>query len=57
MKMLCIMYILDREKGRKVVFDNGSYRVLFFQCIAEACQSLGLEVLTCCLMSNYYHLF
>ncbi len=51
-----IYHVMNRGRGRAVIFHDQTFNVMFLQCLQEASQQFGLEILAYCLMGNHYHL-
>jgi len=49
-------HVMNRGRGRQVVFHSKAYYQAFLQCIEQACQRFGIEIHAYCLMGNHYHL-
>jgi len=49
-------HVMNRGLGRKAIFHGNDYYMAFLQCLQEAHDRFGLQVLSYCLMSNHYHL-
>lgn len=48
-----VYHVMNRGRGRAVIFHNDTFSALFLQCLQEASQQFGLEILAYCLMSNH----
>ena len=49
-------HVMNRGRGRTTIFHGNIFTSLFLDCVKEASQQFGLEVLAYCLMGNHYHL-
>jgi putative transposase len=51
-----VYHVMNRGRGRAMIFHNETFSSLFLKCLEEAAQQFGLEILAYCLMGNHYHL-
>ena len=51
-----VYHVMNRGRGRSTIFHGNTFTSLFLDCLGEASQQFGLEVLAYCLMDNHYHL-
>ncbi|MEW8045161.1 MAG: transposase [Candidatus Thiodiazotropha endolucinida] len=49
-------HVMNRGRGRQLVFREAAYYEAFLECLKEAHIRFGLEVHAYCLMGNHYHL-
>lgn len=49
-------HVMNRDAGRRVIFEADSERDRFLNCLVVACQRYAVEVHGYCLLSNHYHL-
>ncbi len=49
-------HIMNRGRGRQVVFPGPEYNQAFLQCLEEANIRFSAEIQAYCLMANHYHL-
>jgi putative transposase len=49
-------HVMNRGKGRQMIFHSEDYYEAFMQCLTEAHKRFGVEVHSYCLMANHYHL-
>jgi len=49
-------HIMNRGKGRQLIFHGDQYYAAFLQGLEEACIRFGVEIHAYCLMGNHYHL-
>jgi REP element-mobilizing transposase RayT len=50
-----VYHVMNRGRGRKVIFHGREYFAAFLQGLSEANQRFGVEILDFCIMSNHYH--
>ena len=51
-----IYHVMNRGRSRQKIYHGVDYYSAFLQCLSEAHQRFGLEILSYCLMGNHYHL-
>jgi len=51
-----VYHVMNRGRGRQLIFHGPTYYAAFQQCLLEAHQRFGVEVLAYCFMGNHYHL-
>jgi len=51
-----IYHVMNRGRARQKIYHGEAYYLAFLQCLSEAHQRFGLEILSYCLMGNHYHL-
>ena len=49
-------HVMNRGRGRRIVFHNDTYYEAFLDCLEQAHVRFGLEIHAYCLMGNHYHL-
>ena len=49
-------HVMNRARGKQLVFHSKAYYQAFLQCIEQACQRFGTEIHAYWLMGNHYHL-
>jgi len=51
-----IYHVMNRGRSRQTICHGTAYYNAFLQCLSEAHQRFGLEIMSYCLMGNHYHL-
>ena len=51
-----VYHVMNRGRSRQTIFHDTQYYLAFEQCLYEAHQRFGVEILAYCLMGNHYHL-
>jgi len=51
-----IYHVMNRGRSRQKIYPGVEYYCAFLQCLSEAHQRFGMEILSYCLMGNHYHL-
>ena len=49
-------HLINRGNYRSWIFESDGARKSFFECLIQACESMGWRVHAWCLMGNHYHL-
>ncbi len=49
-------HVMNRGRGRQLIFHGEKYYEAFLQCLSEAHERFKIEILCYCLMGNHYHL-
>ena len=51
-----VYHVMNRGRGRVLIFHGEAYYQAYLRCIEEADQRFGSQCLAYCLMGNHYHL-
>lgn len=49
-------HVMNRGRARQKLFHDKYYFEMFLNCLSEAHQRFGIQILSYCLMGNHYHL-